>query len=87
MSIWDALLWVGELVLLVVVARAMGYRSRKDSYRFGAAVAGGIFLLGAMSRVWGSFVAVGVLAALASSAVIFLARRGRGLRRGRGDDG
>jgi hypothetical protein len=77
MSIWAALLWVGALTALVIVARAMGYRSRKASYRFGAAVAGAIFVLGMISEIWGNVVTAGILAVLALSAGILVMRRWR----------
>ena len=76
MSIW-ALAWVGGLAALIIVARAMGYRSREVSYRLGIAVAGAIFLFGVISRFCDSFVAAGALVALALSAIIFMTRPAR----------
>ncbi|HEY1543807.1 MAG TPA: hypothetical protein VGG01_15455 [Xanthobacteraceae bacterium] len=51
MTVTTALLWVGALVVLVVIARRLGFRSRRASYPFGFAVAGLIFLLGALTNV------------------------------------
>jgi hypothetical protein len=51
MTVTTAMLWLGALVVLVVIARRLGFRSRRVSYPFGFAVAALIFLAGALTNV------------------------------------
>jgi hypothetical protein len=51
MTVTTAFLWVGAIAALVVIARRLGFRSRRASYPFGFAVAGLIVLLGALTDV------------------------------------
>jgi hypothetical protein len=50
-TVTSALLSVGALAALVVIARGLGFRRRRESYRFAAAVAVGILALGALTDV------------------------------------
>ncbi|HJT08528.1 MAG TPA: hypothetical protein VJ747_16470 [Stellaceae bacterium] len=51
MTVTTAFLWVGAIAALVVIARRLGFRSRRAAYPFGIAVAALIFLLGALTDV------------------------------------
>jgi hypothetical protein len=73
MTVTTALLWVAVLAALVAIARRLGFRSRRDSYRFGAAVAVGIFLLGALANVSAEIAPLVVLAV--GAAGLWLAAR------------
>jgi hypothetical protein len=59
MTVGVALLWFGALAVLIVIARRLGFRSRRVSYPFGFAVAALIFLVGALTDVGAEVVPLG----------------------------
>jgi hypothetical protein len=75
MTVTTALLWFGAIVALVVIARRLGFRSRRVSYPFGFAVAALIFLVGALTNV-GAEVAPLVIVAVGAVGLWLAARAG-----------
>jgi hypothetical protein len=51
MTVTTAALWFGAVVILVVVARQLGFRTRRVSRPLGYAIAALIFLVGALTSV------------------------------------
>jgi hypothetical protein len=79
MTVTTALLWLGALAALVIIARSLGFRSRRESYPFGVGVAVGIVLLGALTNV---SAAIAPLVAIAVGATgLWLAARYRAPKR------
>jgi hypothetical protein len=75
MTVAAAFLWFGAIVVLVVIARRLGFRSRRVSYPFGFAVAALVFLVGA-SRDVGAEVAPLVIVPIGALALWLAARAG-----------
>ena len=79
MTVTTALTWVGALAALVIIARSLGFRSRRDSYLFGVGVAVGMVLLGALTNVSAGIAPLVVVAVGAVG--LWLAARYRAKRR------
>jgi hypothetical protein len=79
MTVTTALMWVGALAALVIIARSLGWRSRRESYPFGVGVAVGIVLLGALTNVRAGLAPLVVVAVGAVG--LWLAARYRARRR------